>query len=368
MYKNLKKKILMKKNNKVNISLKPYSISKPNKLLKSNIPHKSNASLKPYILFKLNSISKSNTSFKPTTISKPNTPLKSNTISKPNTLLKPKILLKSNTSLKPITISKPKILLKPNTSLKPNNISKNKSQLLFINNSLKKSNWIVIKPNGGLCNKLRVVFSYYYKAMDENKKLKIIWQESIDCPGLFLNYFKPIENIIFDNNTNINYANYYGTCYTTCYETDISKYNIDNIYEKLILQDFMKKRVENKLKSLGSNFIAVHIRRTDHINPAKKKNNYTTDEEFINFIEKYNTYNLYLATDNQDTQLKFYNKYKNRIKGITFIQKKDNVLRQTSLEAAIIDIFTCSHAKFFLGSGCSSFSTTINRLIKLRNK
>jgi hypothetical protein len=204
--------------------------------------------------------------------------------------------------------------------------------------------------------------------MDENKKLKIIWQESIDCPGFFLNYFKPIENIIFDNNTDINYANYYATCYTTCYETDCSKYNIDNIYEKLILQEFMEKRVQRKLKSLGSDFIAVHIRRTDHINKAKKNNNYTTDEEFIDFIEKYNTYNIYLATDNQDTQLKFYNKYKNRIKGINFIQKKDNVLRQTSLEDAIIDIFTCSYAKYFLGSKSSSFSTTIKILNKYRNK
>ena len=204
--------------------------------------------------------------------------------------------------------------------------------------------------------------------MHENKKLKVIWRESIDCPGLFLNYFKPIENVLFDDNpnTNINYANYYATCYNTCYKIDCSNYKINNIYEKLKLQEFMLIKLKNKLKSLGNNFIAVHIRRTDHINLAKKQNNYTTDEKFMNFIEKYPKYNLYLATDNHDTQLKFYNKYKNRIKGISFIQNNNN-LRQTSLSDAIIDIFTCSHAKYFLGSGSSSFSTTIKTLIKLRN-
>jgi hypothetical protein len=219
--------------------------------------------------------------------------------------------------------------------------------------------YIIIKPVGGLSNMLRVLFSYYYKALAENKKLKVIWQKSQECPGYFLNYFEPIENVIFDNTFDKNY-------YNTCNTIDCSQYNVNNIYEKLKLLDFMEKKVKNIIEQLDNNFIAVHIRRTDHIDLAKLHNKYTTDKDFINFIDKYDTYNLYLATDNRKTQQKFYNKYKNRIKVITFIEEK-NSLRQTLLEEAIIDMFTCSHAKFFLGSGFSSFSSIINKLIQLRN-
>jgi hypothetical protein len=240
----------------------------------------------------------------------------------------------------------------------------NNFRKVLLSNTIPKTNmkYIIIKPLGGLSNMLRILFSYYYKALDENKKLKVIWKESQECNGSFLNYFKPIENIEFDNNLNNN------NCYDTNVAIDCSKYKISNIYEKLKLMDFMEKRVKNNIEQLDDNFIAVHIRRTDHVALAKSHNEYTTDEEFINFIDKYDSYNIYLATDNIDTQLKFYAKYEKRIKVITFIEEKNNCLRQTSLEDAIIDIFTCSYAKYFLGSKSSSFSTTIKILNKYRNK
>jgi hypothetical protein len=236
-----------------------------------------------------------------------------------------------------------------------------KKLLIFKSNTIPNTTtkWIVIKPLGGLSNMLRAIFSYYYKALDENKKLKVIWKESPACPGYFLNYFKPVENMIFDNNLNTNSIITNNAC-------DCSKYT-NNIYKNLKLLDFMEIKVKNNIECLGNNFIAVHIRRTDHTNLAKLHNRFTTDEDFIKFIEKYDTYNLYLATDNKDTQLKFYNKYKNRIKVITFIEENKNSLRKTLLEEAIIDMFTCSHANFFLGSGYSSFSTIIKKLIELKN-
>ena len=76
---------------------------------------------------------------------------------------------------------------------------------------------------------------------------------------------------------------------------------------------------------------------------------------FFKFIDSQpkNIY-IYLATDNRKTQDKFIKKYGNRIKINKMIIQNDKV-RQTNLEDAIIDLFVCSRAKKFKGSGWSSF-------------
>ena len=72
------------------------------------------------------------------------------------------------------------------------------------------------------------------------------------------------------------------------------------------------------------------------------------------------TMKIYIATDNKNTQDIFYNKYNDRI-----IMKKiipsDN-LRQTSVQDAVVDIYICAGAKYFMGSIGSSFTDIINYL------
>jgi len=211
---------------------------------------------------------------------------------------------------------------------------------------------IVIKPVGGLCNYLRVVFSYYKKACNENKKLIVIWEPTYSCPGYFLDYFKPIDNIIFYDNNLDNYAIDYVGCQIL--------ENYDPNYEKLKLLDEIETIVNNKREILG-NYIATHIRRTDHIDLAKVNNQFTDDDAFYNFIDKYiENKNLYIATDNEDTFSIFKNKYNDLIK-INY-HNTINHWRRTSLKDAVIDIFMCVYADNFMGSGYSSFSILINTL------
>ena len=44
---------------------------------------------------------------------------------------------------------------------------------------------IYIIPTGGLCNYLRVVFSYNEYAKSINKKLTVIWNVTKECNGFF---------------------------------------------------------------------------------------------------------------------------------------------------------------------------------------
>ena len=228
-------------------------------------------------------------------------------------------------------------------------VNKNASNNILIQNNLNINDILVVKPIGGLCNKLRVIFSYYKKAINENKKLIIIWIADRDCPGFFLNYFKPIENIIFVTNSN-NLKIDFLTC------EPIKNFYTNDMYSKLKLLPHIENKIKNNINLLENNYIAVHIRRTDNLESIKK----SPDSVFIKFIEENKSCNLYLATDNLETQQNFIKKYSNKIKVINLIKGKINPIRNTNLESAIIDLYMCIYSSKFLGSYYSSFTDFIN--------
>ena len=210
---------------------------------------------------------------------------------------------------------------------------------------------IVIKPVGGLCNKLRVVFSYYLLAKYKNEILIVIWIKCNECPGYFLDYFEPIDGVIFTNNTQNLKIDYNGC--------EINK-NYPPKYKELKLLPSLFQKIQHKKKLFNNNYIAVHIRRTDHAVLAQKNNSFTTDDDFMNFIEEENnnnSMNLYIATDNKETYNKFADKYKNMVK--LSYHPTINGLRKTTLENSIIDLYMCVYSNQFMGSGWSSFSKTI---------
>ena len=231
--------------------------------------------------------------------------------------------------------------------------------ILFIlffkkNKKIETNKFIVIKPTGGLCNKLRVLFSCYKMATQHNKKLIVIWNIDESCPGLFLDYFKPLPNVIFQKtNKNNLYINYNGCSGCRNYSPD---------YNKLELTSYMKKIIDERKRILQNNYIAVHIRRTDHIELAKRNNSFTDDNQFIEFIDNnISNKKLYISTDNPTTYNKFKQKYKQQVK-FDFHNNNDNNVRKTSLKDAIIDIYMCKYANKFKGSGYSSFSDLIKIL------
>jgi len=212
---------------------------------------------------------------------------------------------------------------------------------------------ITIHPIGGLCNRLRVIFSYYEYTRKNNLQLNVIWIKNNSCPGYFLDYFEPIPYVDFKNDINVKI--YYKGCVP--YQR-----NFQPNYDKLKLKPYIKKIIFDKLDILNKNYISVHIRRTDHINLAKKNNYYTSDEEFIDFLDKSNNNkNIYIATDNEITYNKFKKKYQNRIK-FDYHKLDKSALRQTSLIDAIVDIYICVYSDNFMGSGYSSFSRLIKTL------
>jgi len=227
---------------------------------------------------------------------------------------------------------------------------------------------IIIYPCGGLCNKLRVTLSYYQFAKTKNKKLIVIWDITSHCNGFFLDYFEPIENIYFIKNNSNNYKIFYNGFST---HSDFPFY----ITPELKLLPFMMDEVKKRIEILENNYIAVHIRRTDHIIDAKSNNLFTTDENFYDFIDKNieenNKQYIYIATDNKATYSIFKNVYKNKIKidyPLELNSQISNTIRHTTLKESIIDLYMCSYSNNFKGSGWSSFTDTIFQIRNLINK
>ena len=206
---------------------------------------------------------------------------------------------------------------------------------------------IMIKPLYGLCNKLQFTEKWINISRKRKRNLDVIWEVSDACPGFFLDYFQPINGVEFYHKTKYN---------------KIIKRGWDRrknpVYKEFKLLPYMQKKVNNNIRKLQK-YIAIHVRRTDMVNHCKRNKwkiiPYIIYDKFIN---KYKNYNLYIATDNRETQNYFYKKYKNRVKVIKFINSNNNK-RQTSLEDAIIDLYTCINANYFLGSNKSSFTKYI---------
>lgn len=225
---------------------------------------------------------------------------------------------------------------------------------------------IIIEPRNGLCNRLRFLFSFIYKLKMEkrfdNTKLVVFWPIDSECNFFYLdciiNSYKNIRFIQKKENLSgrINISSG-----GIVLNKGINYLKLVNFSPKLNILNIIHSIIN---KNLGNKYIAAHIRRTDHIGLAKKNNNFTPDDDFINFFNKYKDYNIYIATDCLDTQIKFKNIFKNRIKYMKMINNNIKEKRKTDKTATLIDMFICAFSNIFKGSGYSSYTDMI---LNIRN-
>jgi len=275
-------------------------------------------------------------------------------------------------------------LFTPNLKL-PRNNTKKVLNLKNSNPELFYNNYMVVKVINGLCNRLQVIYSFLYYAKRLNKKLIVVWKKDEACPDMYYKFFKKNKNIIFINKdhdfnyTYIGYKNIPKICKNIeninkneiisnkllqlCKHQKYKKKIFKSKYRILKLNRYMQNIINKNILQLNINYLAIHVRRTDilhYYNTISKDVNIVQYSEYENFLDKYPDYNIYIATDNLDTQLYFYNKYKDRIKVIQFIKRSDK-MRQTSLKDSIIDLYMCINATHFMGSPRSTFTTFINK-------
>jgi hypothetical protein len=209
-----------------------------------------------------------------------------------------------------------------------------------------------IRCDCGLCDRLRVIFSYLHFANSTNQKLEVCWIVNDACNGHFLDIFEPVPNVTFTEDTSE--VDYRGSNWHTQFDPERIF-----LYNQLKIKNNVLVIIKNNLKILGKNYIAVHIRRTDQV-IFHDYSDMTSYEDFSKFIEEnYNIEKVFLATDNAESQNWFLEKYREKIVVTSKIIPSTN-LRQTSLEIAAADLFTCVYSKKFMGTDCSGYTNFIN--------
>ncbi len=219
----------------------------------------------------------------------------------------------------------------------------------------KASSALFVRVRGGLCNRLRVIFSYYALALRENRNPYIIqWPENFDH---FLDVFEPISRITFENPCTRH------TIIST--NSTLNQYPWQHLLRELVPKPKLQCTINTLKECLGSCYIAIHMRRTDHVHLAKKQQCFTTNAMFYDFVDRLpKTLKIFVASDNPQSLATMKQRYGTRIlnnavftPGKTYKQG-----RHTNLDTAAIDLFVCASAAYFHGSGWSSFSGMINWL------
>jgi len=206
----------------------------------------------------------------------------------------------------------------------------------------------------GLCNRLRVMFSYL---MRYPPPLTVTWIKDRDCDAHFQDLFEygSLKNIvIFDE-----LPGYEKRVDVRTFEKhpQITWKEVGNAL-KLHLRPIpsLQQRISNQLQTMGPDFVAVHIRRTDHVALAREHDKFTEDDVFLQFLDKQNG-NIWCATDNEETCKLLFARYGQRVR---YLHHSEG--RFGPLQDAVVDMYLCINASEFQGTKFSSFSRCIKEM------
>ena len=208
---------------------------------------------------------------------------------------------------------------------------------------------MIVHAYGGLCNRMRVVLSY----QAVHGEIGVVWLPDEEIAfAHFLDVFEPVPGVTWID------------------EPERAEVRTLCAHPNAPGEGLLAYRSLRPLKGgpvLPRPYAAMHIRRTDHVGLAQAAGTYTDDTQFRDWLAHQRERLVYIATDNEGTQLSF-SAYA-RTLGIepmvsAPIRDRD-AQRHTTLAHAVDDLFACAGASSFMGSGESSFSNTVSMLRRL---
>jgi len=215
---------------------------------------------------------------------------------------------------------------------------------------------------GGLANRIRSVLSW----RSARGPIEVLWARSEGiCRAKFTDVFEPLEGVTFTDIGDGPAQDYKGPCDVapTCGLAPDAKPGWTESYCELRPLPHIQARIDELSTKIGDSYHAIHARRTDHVEHARRYGHFTTNEELLAWLSERagRTLPLYLATDCPDTLAWFRqrcgawcNTEPKRVNGYD--------VRAQTLADAVIDIWMCAGAREFRGSWFSSFSETVDVL------
>ena len=258
---------------------------------------------------------------------------------------------------------------------------------------------IVLKPNGGLCNRLRAIDSAIVLSQKINSHLKVLWPLLPELNCSYHALFKLPDNmtvvdikagyrpssqwtkkiysmysygmvrtkyhhVIFQSKMNrLCNQNYdftqlgeYDSVYITCCNRF---YRTERKYQPLRPVESIEKIVDSITKDYSVHTVGVHVRRTDHHTVSA----YSSTQSFINAmnmeIDRNSETRFYLATDSLDVMSQLTGLFRDRI---IWRDKDYSRNSPTGIQDALIDLLCLSKTDNIIGNYLSSFSETAAQL------
>jgi hypothetical protein len=259
---------------------------------------------------------------------------------------------------------------------------------------------VIIKPLGGLANRIRAIEAACNYSDTYKSKLIIIWERNADLNAVFSDCFKNIPNVkVID-------VNYFGVGLVSkirrkllwfvefCYTAYVTSFKVDdddikalenkdrdkvflkNMFDKIAVEnkgiflnlcynfypDHLKFRIQindhiiergNMILKDVKQLTGVHIRRTDHVDAIV----FSPLTLFINamnaILMESPSMRFYLSTDSETVVDELTDVFKDRI--LTGVKNRTRTTK-AGIEAALVDLYCLSCCKGILGSHNSSFS------------
>jgi len=209
-----------------------------------------------------------------------------------------------------------------------------------------------VMPIGGLCNRLRVIGSRMVAARAAAQTLTVWWPIHPACPALFSDLFEkpPADLIIRDGEVAP------PAIETTCY---VLPGIASALWGPVILAalrplPIIQNRIDTLLAELGTEFTAVHIRRTDH------NIRYAEDACYAVFAAAAEKGKVFAAADNPRSIATLKRSLGDRlIYGGEFAVVG---IRLTAVADAVVDLWVAGRAARFKGTYWSSFSEWIEMM------
>jgi hypothetical protein len=214
---------------------------------------------------------------------------------------------------------------------------------------------------GGLANRLRAIFSRYAGGLLQ-PPMQVVWARTWDIAQThFLQVFEPVPGIEFVPD---------GTpCDEESWHAAINYSDWHQHYRLLRPTAALRERISGLQSAVGE-YIAMHVRRTDHVKLAHMQGRYTEDGEFVQWAHEQSKATplepCFLATCNAETRQILARHigprlfWQGDLQPSTVYQHEST--RYGSLADAVVDLFICVGAREFMGTAHSSFSELVTHL------
>ena len=224
----------------------------------------------------------------------------------------------------------------------------------------------------------------------QKQTLYVLWSVSVACPARYSDLFEPIEGM------HVIYSLEELRPVLEHPQRDLQQQQLPpetctvhprvrdtpaetHMYGGLVPLASLRRSISEGVEACGGsrNFVAMHVRRSDHAVDKKKQ---TSDDDFKKFLDDLEggacggaELGVFLATDNPATQKRYSTlcgespgagggRLRHLLPMEHDVIPDDPAFRFTSVERAVCDIFICVEALVFKGSHFSSFSDAIQRL------